>query len=282
MKNPKTMQIRLLCLTLLLALCTPLYAADPVGVVTHLSGILTVKRDGAVKVLTVKSAVSEGDVLSTEKEAYARIKFIDNAELVLRPNSQLKIANYAYKEAAPAEDKIALDMVKGGLRAVSGLIGKRNREAVSFNTPTATIGIRGTHFGMLFCNNDCAGVPTASGKEPENGLHADVAANAILLQPKSVDEIADSIKSASLPVSGSSGASLQQTGGSGGVVRPPPVLLSAGQFGYLPPPRNGVVPPLVLVPPNQAVQVRMPKSISQNAPASGPGNKSSEPECIVQ
>lgn len=274
--------LRLLTLALLGALSAPLYAAGMVGTVTHLSGILTVKRDGAVKVLSVKSEVAEGDVLSTEKEAYARIKFIDNAELVLRPNSQLKVTNYSYKEAAPGEDKVALDMVKGGLRAVSGLIGKRNKEAVSFNTPTATIGIRGTHFGMLFCNNDCAGVPTPDGKEPQNGLHADVAANAILLSPKSIDEISDSVKSAALPGPSSSGASLQPAGGTGGGVRPPPVLLSAGQFGYLPSPRNGVVPPLVLVPPGQAVQVRMPKSISQNTPSSGPVGKSSEPECIVQ
>jgi hypothetical protein len=33
------------------------------------------------------------------------------------------------------------------------------------------------------------------------------------------------------------------------------------------------VPPLVLVPPSQAVQVRMPLSISQNNPQSGPTNK---------
>jgi hypothetical protein len=62
----------------------------------------------------------------------------------------------------------------------------------------------------------------------------------------------------------------------------PATILNAGQFGYLPPAQNGVQPPLVLVPPSQAVQVRMPTSISQNAPAAGATNKSSDPECVVQ
>jgi hypothetical protein len=62
----------------------------------------------------------------------------------------------------------------------------------------------------------------------------------------------------------------------------PSVVLNAGQFGYLPPPQNGVQPPLVLVPPNQAVQVRMPQSISQNNPQGSATSKGSDPECVVQ
>jgi hypothetical protein len=219
-------------------------AAAPVATITHLSGILTVKHpDGSVKILSVKSSVLEGDTLSTEGEAYARLKFIDNSEVVIRPNSVLKVTAFSFKEDDPKNDKVALDMVKGGLRAVSGLIGKRNKESVSFSTPTATIGIRGTHFGALFCQSDCGGVPTPSGATPPNGLHVDVAVGAVVLTNK------------------------------GGTTQ-----FSAGQFGYV---ANTNTPPVV-VPPSQGIQVRMPTSISQNAPAAGATNKNSDPECVVQ
>jgi hypothetical protein len=113
-------------------------------------GRLSAKRaDGTSKLLSVKSEVMEGDTLGTESETYARVKFNDGGEVVMRPGTQLKIESYSYNAAKPESDSIVMSMFKGGLRAVTGLIGKRNREKVSFQTETATIGIRGTHFGAL-------------------------------------------------------------------------------------------------------------------------------------
>jgi hypothetical protein len=219
-------------------------AAGPVGQVTHLSGVLTAKRaDGTSKVIAVKSEVQEGDTLSTEQETYARVKFADGGEVVLRPGSQLKVAAYAYDEAKPQSDNIVLNMLKGGLRAVTGLVGKRNRDAVNFATNTATIGIRGTHFGALICLNDCGGIPTVSGKPPENGLHLDVADGAIVVR----------------------NAAGQQ-------------VINAGQFGFV---QSANTLP-VLVPPSQGIQVTMPSSISQND-AGGRGiGKGKDSQCAAQ
>ena len=218
-------------------------AANPVGRVTHLSGTLIAKRaDGSTKLFSTKSEVQEGDTLSTEQETYARIKFADGGEVVLRPGSQLKVAAYAFDEAKPQSDNIVLNMLKGGLRAVTGLVGKRNRDAVNIATTTATIGIRGTHFGALICQNDCGGVPTVTGKPPENGLHLDVADGAIVVK----------------------NAAGQQ-------------VISSGQFGFV---QNATTPP-VIVPPAQGIQVTMPTSISQND-SSGRGiGKAKEGECAV-
>ncbi|GAB2869293.1 hypothetical protein GCM10027277_43090 [Pseudoduganella ginsengisoli] len=228
---------------------------DTVAQVTHLSGVLTARQaDGNTKMLSVKSPVREGDVLTTENEAYARLKFIDHSEMVLRPNSVLKISEFTFREPDPKGDKVRLEMLKGGFRAVSGMVGKRSRESVSFSLPTATIGIRGTHLGALFCQNDCGGVPTPSGQTPANGLHLDVAAGGISVTPVTPP-----------------GAPPMQ-----------PAILNAGQFGFLPPTQNGIQPPMILVPPNQAPQVRMPASISQNTPAAGAAGRNSEPECVVQ
>lgn len=123
------------------------YAAQVAGTVTNLSGpLLAKKADGTVKVLSQKSTVEQGDTLVTEKDTYARIKFIDNSEITLRPNSQFKIEDFSFEEDSPEKDKANFNLVKGGLRAVTGALGKRNKEKFGVNTPTATIGIRGTIF----------------------------------------------------------------------------------------------------------------------------------------
>lgn len=123
------------------------WAGEVAGTVVNLSGPLLAKKpDGAVKVLSLKSQVEQGDTLVSEKDTYARIKFIDNSEITLRPNSQFKIENFSFDEGKPESDSAVFSLVKGGLRAVTGTLGKRNHDKFGLNTPTATIGIRGTIF----------------------------------------------------------------------------------------------------------------------------------------
>ncbi|MCX7148425.1 MAG: FecR domain-containing protein [Rhodocyclales bacterium] len=220
---------------------TPTAQAATAGQITHLSGTLSAKRaDGTSKLLSVKSDVLEGDTLSTETETYARIKFGDGGEVVLRPGTQLKIENYSYSAAKPESDNILMSMFKGGLRAVTGLVGKRNRDKVNFHTETATIGIRGTHFGALLCQNDCGGVPTTGGQAPANGLHVDVTSGAITMSNK------------------------------GGTVQ-----INAGQFGYV---SNANTPP-TQVPPQQGIQVTMPSSIAANKGGGKGIGKGDDTEC---
>src|SRR4051812_31176585 len=74
-------------------------AALGVGTITHLSGTLTVRKgDGSVRFLSVKSGITEGDTLITAPSTYARMKFSDGAEMVLRPESQMKVNAYKYDE----------------------------------------------------------------------------------------------------------------------------------------------------------------------------------------
>ena len=236
----------LACTVLLLAtVAVPnAYAAGEAGQVTHLSGVLTAKRaDGSAKLFSVKSGVQEGDTLTTEQDTYARIKFTDGSEVVMRPGSQLKVASYSFDETKPTSDNVLLSMLKGGLRSVTGLIGKRNREAVRLSTTTATIGIRGTHFGALMCQNDCGGIPTTSGRPPENGLHLDVTDGAIVVRNQAGEQV-----------------------------------IASGQFGFV---RAATTPP-VIVPPQQGVPVTMPSSIAQNSAAGRGIGKGKEGECAVQ
>jgi hypothetical protein len=136
----------LLCAALLLA-GGAAWAGQVVGVVEHLSGpLMDRKADGTVKVLAAKSEVESGDTLVAEKNTYAQLRFIDNSEITLRPGTTFKIDNFAYDADKPDGDSAAFSLVKGGLRSITGLLGKRNKEKFQLKTPAATIGIRGTTF----------------------------------------------------------------------------------------------------------------------------------------
>lgn len=234
----------ILLLAALFLACMGTAFAAPAGEITHLSGILSVKRaDGAAKILAVKSQVDEGDTLTTEKDTYARIKFIDGAEVVLRPDSQFKVESYRYEEAKPAGDNIFVSLLKGGLRSVTGLVGKRNKEKIAYQTPTATIGIRGTHFGALFCKGDCGSLRNAGGDPLNDGLHLDVAAGII-----SATNAAGTLD------------------------------IGTGQFAYV---RDANTPPQ-LVPPEQGFRVTMPSSIAVNRGFGDGIGETSCSDCIVE
>lgn len=218
----------------LLMCLTHIALAAAVANVTHLSGVLAARRtDGTSRLLTVKSDVEQGETLSTERDSFARLKFIDGSEIVLRPGTRLKIEKFNFDEAKPDSDSLVLNMLKGGMRAVSGLIGKRNKAAVSYTTPTATIGIRGTHFGALYCHGDCEDIRKPGGAAPRDGLYVDVAQGAI-------------------SVTNSAGT----------------LLLNAGEFGFV---GDDATQPLS-VPALQGVQVTMPANISHNAAGGTQGN----------
>lgn len=139
--------IKALAFAVLLGAASLGWAAQVAGRVTNLSGPLIAKKaDGKVKVLAVKSEVEEGDTLVSEKNTYAQIRFVDNSEITLRPGTTFTVESFAYEEGKPDGDKATFNLVKGGLRSVTGLLGKRNKEKFAMKTQGATIGIRGTTF----------------------------------------------------------------------------------------------------------------------------------------
>ena len=124
------------------------------GSVSQLSGTLSVRKaDGSVRILSQKSEIASGDTLSTERDTYAQIKFTDGGQITLKPSTSVKIEDFKFSEEKPQEDSFLFSLVKGGLRAVTGIVGKRSRDNYRMNTATATIGIRGTTFTADDCFN---------------------------------------------------------------------------------------------------------------------------------
>lgn len=130
------------------------------GSVSQLSGTLSVRKaDGSVRILSQKSEVTSGDTLNTERDTYAQIRFSDGGQITLKPGTSVKIEEFKFSEEKPQEDSFLFSLVKGGLRAVTGIVGKRSRDNFRMNTATATIGVRGTTFTADDCltrrDGDC-------------------------------------------------------------------------------------------------------------------------------
>lgn len=150
------------------ALFSAAVLAAGAGTVTHLSGTLSVQRpDGSVRILSQKSEVNPGDVLTTQRDSYAQINFTDGSSMTMRPNTQLKVEQYNFVQDRPQDDNSFLRLIKGGLRTVTGLVGKRgNQDAYKIGTQTATIGIRGSSGDTIACTPDCVGVTNTSDQLP--------------------------------------------------------------------------------------------------------------------
>lgn len=152
-----------LVLTLLWLAAALALAAPVAGTVIQLSGpLMARKADGTAKILSIKSEVENGDTLVTEKNTYALVRFIDNSEITLRPSSTLTIENFSFDSGKQEADRAQFNLVKGGLRSVSGLLGKRSKEKFEMKTPAATIGIRGTLFVADFVT-PASKMPSAEG-----------------------------------------------------------------------------------------------------------------------
>lgn len=139
--------------TLALTLMAASAFAAGAGVVTHLSGTMSVQRpDGSVRILSQKSEVQPGDVLTTQRDSYAQINFTDGSAATMRPNTTMKLEAYSFSQEKPQADTMFMRLLKGGLRTVTGLIGKRgDQDAYRIGTATATIGIRGSSGDTMEC-----------------------------------------------------------------------------------------------------------------------------------
>lgn len=163
------------------ALLAPLLAFAQ-GHVQHLSGTMYVQRaDGSIRLLSEKSKVQVGDVVSTERDTYAQLDMTDGGKITLRPNTQMRIEGYQFSREEPEKDSFVFSLLKGGLRAVTGLIGKRlDRDAYRLRTATATVGIRGTDFNAIDVPQPTPG-QSAPADLPKPGVYVVVSDGMVVL-----------------------------------------------------------------------------------------------------
>lgn len=139
-------KINLLLASTVFLATQPLQAFAVVGKVEFSTvGATAVSQSGATRALTKGAEIDVGDTIQTN-DARAQVKFTDGGYVSLQPNTTFKVEDYAYAAKKDGTDKSFFSLIKGGMRAITGLVGKTNKQAYRLNTPVATIGIRGTEF----------------------------------------------------------------------------------------------------------------------------------------
>jgi hypothetical protein len=115
-------------------------------------GAVAQGADGRERTLLRGQDLDKGDTVKTNN-GRAQIRFTDGAYVSLQPNTEFSIKDYNYEGKADGSERGFFGLAKGAMRAVTGLIGRVNRNRYQITTPTATVGIRGTG-GLIAVNND--------------------------------------------------------------------------------------------------------------------------------
>ena len=170
MTAPLKLQRTLLLLSIVAAY--PLQAMSSAGVAHFTTGDVSVRSgDGLSSPLTKGKDVSSGQAIVTGTNGRAQLTFSDGGMVSLQPNTEFKITNYVNK-ADPKEDRFLVDLLRGSMRAITGLIGKRNTANYRVTTTTATIGIRGSSFAAV--NNFDGSLTVTSEKDAIEVCSGDV------------------------------------------------------------------------------------------------------------
>ena len=124
-------------------------AADIAGRIIMARGdVQAINDEGVIRQLKRRDSIYNHEVIKTGKESKVQIRFIDNALLALKAESELNIKAYVYSATDEEDNQVLMELVAGGFRTLTGKIGKGNKEAYKVDTPVASIGIRGTLYDV--------------------------------------------------------------------------------------------------------------------------------------
>ena len=135
--------VRLLALATLL-LSNPTTTNGEVGKVTEQSGPTEIRRDKNSVSSSISSEVEMLDVITTANSKTG-ITFRDDTKVMITEQSKLVIDTFVY-DGEKKTGKLGIKMALGTIKYASGQIAKSDPQQVMVETPTATIGVRGTDF----------------------------------------------------------------------------------------------------------------------------------------
>ena len=126
----------------------PTADAEPIGQVDSFEGTVTVTHaDGTQEVLEAGSSVFQGDTLETGDGGAVGITLADETTFSMAENGSMVLDEMVY-DPGTQEGSVSVSVLEGVFTFVSGQIAKTDPDAMTLDTPVATIGIRGTQVGL--------------------------------------------------------------------------------------------------------------------------------------
>ena len=140
------MLIRVLVLFLLSGIATKALAQEVAGKTMVARGKVSAVAENSTtkRKLKRRAPIYGNDVVTTGEKGKAQIRMTDGGMIALKANSELVISDYEFS-AENGKGSVVMELVKGGLRSVTGAIKASNGE-YKLKTPVGSIGIRGTHY----------------------------------------------------------------------------------------------------------------------------------------
>lgn len=126
-------------------------------------GSVTAVGAAGARPLQKGGEIASGEAVVTGDGGRAQLRFTDGGMVSLQPGSEFKVDDYRFSGSAAGEEKGFFSLLRGGLRTITGLVGKGNRNAYKVTTSVATIGIRGTEFTLAYTGADSVAVWTGEG-----------------------------------------------------------------------------------------------------------------------
>ena len=140
-------------------------------------GDVRVGREGAPqRVAQHATEFYEGESIVTGAGALAQLRMLDGALMSVRGDTEIKLERFSYAGEQDRNASFLMSVLKGGLRTITGVIGRQNRERYRITTATATIGVRGTDFEIVHVP------PQAASREVPAGTYDRVFAGVTSMQ----------------------------------------------------------------------------------------------------
>src|SRR5690554_1510096 len=137
------------CLVMgLLSLMLPAQAATEAALVLFSHGNVVLTNNSGSYPLEKGASVASGDTVITGEDGRIQMRFSDGGLVSLMPNSRFAVEEYS-QPTASSEGSASVNLLKGGMRALSGSIGKKDQDSYKLKTDVATLGIRGTQFVVV-------------------------------------------------------------------------------------------------------------------------------------
>lgn len=112
-----------------------------------INGLVTATAGGQpARGLLKGSEILGDDQIDTAEGGRAQLRFSDGGLVSLLPNTTFSVEEYRLGEAGGEEGSLVFGLLRGGLRTVTGAIGKSRPDNYQLRTPMGTLGIRGTEY----------------------------------------------------------------------------------------------------------------------------------------
>lgn len=130
------------CMALLTA---PAAYAEMAGRVQFINGTVQITNaSGQTQTVKKGDPVNENDTVTTTRTASAQLRMQDGGLIAIRPDTQFKVDSFKYNGKEDGSEQSFFSLLRGGIRAITGMIGHTHKQNYKIAALSTTIGIRGT------------------------------------------------------------------------------------------------------------------------------------------